>query len=143
MKNITEKLEQILDKKNIYKNEPMKKHTSFKIGGIADYYLKIQNQDELKAVLDLAKKENIPFYIVGNGTNLLVCDGGFRGFIIKLNMQNYIIEKKENFAYITVEAGMPLPMLAQIALENEFSGLECMAGIPGTIGGAVRMNAGA
>lgn len=143
MKEIAEKLEKIIDKKNIFENEPMKKHTSFKIGGVADYYVKVKTQDELKSVLRLAKEENIPYYIVGNGTNLLVRDGGFRGIIIKLEMQKYVIEKYENYAYIIAEAGVSLPLLSRVAMENGFSGIEGLAGVPGTLGGAVRMNAGA
>lgn len=143
MNNISEKLENIIDKKNIYKDELMSKHTSFRIGGKADYYLKIHNEDELKQILKLAKEENIPFQIVGNGTNILVLEGGIRGFVIKLELKGYTIEKKEKNIYITVGSGVSLAKLSQIALENGFTGLEEMSGIPGTIGGAIRMNAGA
>lgn len=143
MKDITEKLEKIVNKKNIYKNEPMSKHTSFKIGGKADYYVIIESEQELKSVLDFVKLEKIPFFILGNGTNLLIRDGGIRGVVIKLDLKEYVIGKQGNFAYITVGSGMALAQLAMIALENGLSGLECMIGIPGTIGGAIRMNAGA
>lgn len=143
MKDITEKLEKIIDKKYIYKDEPMSKHTSFKIGGVADYFIKVQTVQELRDVLKLAKIENIPFQLVGNGTNLLVLDEGIRGFVIKLELNKCEIEKKENFAYITAGSGITLAMLAFFAYENSLSGLEELAGIPGTIGGAIRMNAGA
>lgn len=143
MNDITESLEKIVDKKNIYKNEPMSKHTSFKIGGIADYYIKVENTEELKMLLYFAKTQDVPYLIVGNGTNLLVRESGIRGLVIKLELNHYVIEKKDDFAYITVGSGMPLARLAFVALENELSGLECMSGIPGTVGGAVRMNAGA
>ena len=143
MIEITDKLEKIVDKKNIYINEPMSKHTSFKIGGIADYFIKVHSIDELKDILEFSKKENIPFYIIGNGTNLLVRDGGIRGIVIKLEFNDYSIEKKDDFVCITVGSGMTLARLAYIAFENELSGIEQISGIPGTIGGAIRMNAGA
>lgn len=104
MENITEELEKIVAQKNIYPNEPMKKHTSFKIGGNADYFVKIESISELKAVLALAKEKNIPFQIVGNGSNLLVREGGIRGIVIQLGLKAYKIEKKEEFAHLTVES---------------------------------------
>lgn len=143
MEDITEKLEKIIEKKYIYKDEPMSKHTSFKIGGNADYFIKVQYAQELEQILEFAKNESIPFHIVGNGTNLLVRDGGIRGLVIKLEFYGCKVEKKEDNAYLTVGSGMTLAGLAFFALENEFSGLEELSGIPGTIGGAIRMNAGA
>lgn len=143
MKDITEKLERIVRKENILKHEPMSKHTSFKIGGTADYFVKVESVQELKELLNLAQKEEIAYRVVGNGTNLLVREGGIRGIVIKLELKECVIGKQEEFAYITVGAGLPLAQLALIALENGLSGLECMAGIPGTVGGAIRMNAGA
>lgn len=143
MDDISEKLEKIISKNNIYKDELMSKHTSLRIGGTADYYLKVHKKEELKQILELAKNENIPFQIVGNGTNILVLENGIRGFVIKLEFKDYVIEKEKNNVFITVGAGMPLAKLSFIALENGFSGLEEMSGIPGTIGGAIRMNAGA
>ncbi len=101
MDNITEELGKILDKKNIFVNEPMKKHTSFKIGGVADYYVEIQNFEELRNVLELAKKHEIAFQMIGNGTNLLVRDGGIRGLVVKLGLTDYEIKREENKAYIT------------------------------------------
>ena len=103
MIKITDKLEKIVDKRNIYVNEPMSKHTSFKIGGIADYFIKVQSIDELKDILEFSKKENIPFYIIGNGTNLLVLDSGIKGLVIR-----YVANKIEinadfdgkNFIYV-------------------------------------------
>lgn len=143
MNDISKMLEKIVGNDNFCIDEPMSKHTSFRIGGIADYYIKVQNESELKQILDLAKTKNIPFQIVGNGTNLLVKEGGIRGFVIKLEMKECSIGKQEDFAYVTVGSGLTLAKLSFIALEHELTGLECMAGIPGTIGGAVRMNAGA
>lgn len=99
---ITEKLEKIIKRENILKNEPMSRHTSFQIGGIADYFIKVESEEELRNVLKLAKLKKIPFYIVGNGTNLLVCEGGIRGFVIKLELKDYVIGKQKDFAYVTV-----------------------------------------
>ena len=141
--NIEKELLNIVQKDRILKDEPMKKHTSFKVGGLADYFLIIENEKELKQVLKLSKQNNIPLQLVGNGTNLLVTDKGIRGIVIKLNMQNYKIERTKDYALIIVEAGFPLCKLANIALKEELGSLEFLSGIPGTIGGAIRMNAGA
>lgn len=143
MIDVTEKLQRIIDKKDIYINEPMSKHTSFKIGGVADYYVKVSSEERLKELLELIILENIPYYIIGNGTNLLITEKGIRGIVIKLEFNDYIIGKQEEFAYITVGSGMTLAKLALIAYENGLSGLECLSGIPGTVGGAIKMNAGA
>ncbi len=143
MCDITEKLEKIIDKQNIFVQEPMKQHTSFKIGGVADYFINVQEPEQLRQLLNLAKQEKIPFQIVGNGTNLLVREGGIRGFIVKLDLKGYTIDRKEKEAIITCGCGMALSQLSFIALENSLTGLEAMAGIPGTLGGAIRMNAGA
>ena len=141
--NIEKELLNILQKDRILKDEPMKAHTSFKVGGSADYFLIIENEKELKQILKLAKQNNIPLQLVGNGTNLLVTDKGIRGIVIKLNMQNYKIERTKDYALITVEAGFPLCKLSNVALREELGNLEFLSGIPGTIGGAIRMNAGA
>lgn len=141
--NIEKELLNIVQKDRILKDEPMKKHTSFKVGGLADYFLIIENEKELKQVLKLSKQNNIPLQLVGNGTNLLVTDKGIRGIVIKLNIQNYKIERTKDYALIIVEAGFPLCKLANIALKEELGSLEFLSGIPGTIGGAIRMNAGA
>lgn len=141
--NFDKSLEQILNKEQILKNEPMKKHTSFRIGGNADYFLKIETQEELKQVLEVCKKFKKEIFIIGNGTNLLVTDKGFRGVIIKLELNNIELKQENNEFYITVETGYPLTKLSKFALDNELEGLEFACGIPGTIGGAIRMNAGA
>ena len=144
MINIYEKLQDGgIDKKNILKDEEMSKHTSFKIGGKADYFVKITSIDELKFILDFSSKNKIPITIVGNGTNLLVTDKGIRGIVIKLELKDFKIEKNKEEVFITVEAGFALSKIANIALKEEIEGLEFLAGIPGTVGGALRMNAGA
>lgn len=143
MINLEKELEQIVDKKNILKNEPMSKHTSFRIGGNADYFLIINSIDELKNVLYFAKTNNIQTTIIGNGTNLLVTEAGIRGIVLKLNLRDFKIKKEGNDVLITVQSGLSLASLANIALKEELEGLEFVSGIPGTIGGAIRMNAGA
>lgn len=143
MDRITQKLEAIFQKNNFYQKEPMSKHTSFKIGGVADYFGRVTSEAELKSVLELVKQEQLPFFILGNGTNLLVRDGGIRGIVLKMAQTDYTIEKKEKFAWLTAKAGISLAQLAFVAWENGLTGLESMAGIPGTLGGAIHMNAGA
>ena len=136
-------LQEIVNRNNILKNEPMSKHTSLKIGGIADYFVKIKSIDELKNVLEFANKNKVQTTIIGNGTNLLVRDGGIRGIVIKLELNSFKIKKTANEVLITVGSGMTLAALAAVALKEEITGLEFISGIPGTIGGAIRMNAGA
>lgn len=143
MTDIYIKLQECIDIKRILKDEPMSKHTSFKIGGNADYLIKVVSIEELKFLIGLAKENGIPTQIVGNGTNLLVLDKGIRGFVIKLELDNCIIDKTEKYTYITVGAGYLTSKLSQIALKESLEGLEFLTGIPGTIGGAIRMNAGA
>lgn len=140
---IKENLINILGKENVFENESMKKHTSFKIGGKADYFVYVDNEEKLKKLLEFIKKENIPNFIIGNGTNLLVTDKGFRGIIIKLNLKNIELQKQKEFAILKIEAGYPLSGLKKIAIENGLDNIEFLTGIPGTIGGAVKMNAGA
>ena len=143
MDELDKVLQDVINKKNIYKNEPMSKHTSFKIGGIADYFIKITSVEELKSLFKISKKYNMPITLVGNGTNLLVRDGGIRGFVVKIDMNNFKIKRTTKDIEITVESGMTLAALANVALKEEITGLEFLSGIPGTIGGALRMNAGA
>ena len=142
--NIKEILEKSkLNKENLYYDEPMVKHTSFKIGGPADAFIKVDNIEELKETLDLSKKNQIPLTIIGNGSNILVIDKGIRGITAKLNLKDIEIKNENNKQIIKVEAGVPVGLLAQKLLKEEITGFEELSGIPGTIGGAVIMNAGA
>lgn len=143
MLDIERQLQEIVKRNNVFKNEPMSKHTSLKIGGIADYFIKVKSIDELKDVLEFTNKNKIQTTIIGNGTNLLVKDGGIRGVVIKLELIEFKIKKTAKEVLITVGSGMTLAALAAVALKEEITGLEFLAGIPGTIGGAIRMNAGA
>ena len=143
MIDLDKQLQEIVYKNNILKNEPMSKHTSLKIGGNADYFVKIKSVEELKKVLELADENDVPVTIIGNGTNLLVKDGGIRGIVVKLNLNSFKIRKTSKEILITAESGMTLATLSNIAQKEEIEGLEFLSGIPGTIGGAKRMNAGA
>lgn len=143
---ITEKI----SKENVLVDEPMNKHTSFKIGGNADFFVKAKNEEEVKFILDLCNENSIPLTIVGNGSNLLVSDDGIRGIVLKINIDKVIIEKNINDeinnspkAVVTAGCGVPLGKLAFQLLNESISGFEFASGIPGTIGGAIRMNAGA
>ena len=121
----------------------MKQHTSFKIGGPADFFVILKNLEQLKKVKSFAIKNNIPFFIIGNGSNLLVRDKGIRGIVLKPNIQTIELNEKENLLYVEVGSGVPLPKLALEMSKKGYTGLEFAVGIPGTVGGAVRMNAGA
>lgn len=123
-------------------DEPMNIHTSFKIGGKADIFIGLKDVNDLIFILDLCKKESIPYYIMGNGTNLLVKDNGFRGIIIQFfKGYNNILLEENNI--ITVQSGVLLSSIANFALKNSLTGFEFASGIPGTLGGAICMNAGA
>lgn len=137
---IIEKQNLNIDRLKIYYNEQMSKHTSFKIGGPADCYIKIHNINDLEIALKFAEENKIPVTILGNGTNMLVSDKGIRGIVLKIDLKEIVIE---NTTYVKLGAGYKIAMLSNVFLENELTGFEELSGIPGTIGGAVKMNAGA
>ena len=132
-----------IDPSNILYNVDMKKYTTFKIGGAADCLIKIQKTEELEEILSFVKKENISFTIIGNGSNILVDDGGIRGIVLKIDIKKFNIQQIGNKIELNVGAGDKLTEVAQKLLRLEVSGFEELSGIPGTIGGAIRMNAGA
>ena len=141
---IVKSLENIISKDLIKTNEPMKNHTSFKIGGPAEIYIKITTIEELQKVLEFAKKENVKITILGNGSNVLVSDKGIKGIVIKTNLKDINIENKDSKnVEVTVSDAVPIGFLAQKFLKEEITGFEELSGIPGTIGGAILMNAGA
>ena len=141
---IAKSLENIISKDLITTNEPMKNHTSYKIGGPAEIYIKITSIEELQKVLEFAKKENIKITILGNGSNVLVSDKGIKGIVIKTNLKDINIENKDSKnVEVTVSDAVPIGFLAQKFLKEEITGFEELSGIPGTIGGAILMNAGA
>ena len=126
---------------NVRLHEPMKKHTTFRIGGPADYYLCHHSTEELQKILQICRENKLEFFILGNGSNLLVSDKGYRGVVIQLWKNFSDIETEDNT--ITVKAGTLLSKVAAEALEESLTGMEFASGIPGTMGGAVMMNAGA
>lgn len=156
-------LKKIVNPSNVFKDEDMKKHTSFKIGGTADFFVIAENIQEIEQIINFTNNNNIPLTIIGNGTNLLVKDNGIRGITLKINLKDIQIHTKnrveetiirnnkvaeqeatyENNAIVTVGAGVSLGFLAQKLMKQCISGFEFAAGIPGTIGGAITMNAGA
>ena len=131
----------IVGNEHVYTKEPMRKHTTFRIGGPADYYLIPHCQEEVGQIIAACREAGMPYYILGNGSNLLVGDRGYRGVIIQLfkNFDKLSVEG----TVLTAKAGVLLSRLARQALASDLTGLEFAAGIPGTLGGAVVMNAGA
>ncbi len=142
-KEILENLKNIISEDKIKQNEPMKKHTSFKIGGPAEFFIKISTIEELRNILKFCQINGITLTIVGNGSNLLVTDKGIKGIVIKLDLKQIEIKKLKERIEIIVDSGVQLGFLAQKLLKEEISGFEELSGVPGTIGGAIIMNAGA
>ncbi len=138
---IAEILRQIPGSGVITLNEPMARHTSFRIGGPADVFVKPHDTPGLIEILRCCRQMDVPVLVMGNGTNLIVRDKGIRGVVVQItdNMNAYSVDGEE----ITAEPGILLSRLSAIALEHELTGLEFAEGIPGTLGGAVAMNAGA
>lgn len=141
MKTIAECLKEILGEDGLLQREPMSQHTTFKTGGPADLFLMPKDPIQLKKAIAVLRHAEIPYYILGNGSNLLVGDAGFRGAIIQLysRMQNIEVCGEE----IRVECGALLSSVASEAAEASLEGFAFASGIPGTFGGAVVMNAGA
>lgn len=123
-------------------NEPMSKHTSFKIGGNADAYIKVNNLSKLSTILKECQDSNVDYMLLGNGSNLLVSDEGIRGAVLRLDGDFRKITLVDDTT-IFCGAGATLAYLCKFALNCGLSGLEFAWGIPGTVGGAVFMNAGA
>lgn len=132
-------MENLLKNINMLYNEPLAGHTSFKIGGLADMLYMPKDINELSRIYKHFKDSNI--LILGGGCNILVRDDGFRGIVFKL--KDALTDFSVNDNIIDIMSGVSLSKLANIALENSLTGLEPIAGIPGTIGGAIFMNAGA
>ena len=134
-------IEKIVSKEKIYENELMSNYTSFKIGGPAEYLIKVQTPEELKEILKIIKKQEIPLTIIGNGSNILVSDNGIKGIVLKIEINTF--ELNTQTAKLRIGSGVKLGFIAQKCLKSEIAGFEFASGIPGTIGGAIRMNAGA
>ena len=139
--NKYDKLEEIVGKDKVKYNEKMSKYTTMKVGGPCDCIVFPDEISKIKEVIDFCKNENITFFVIGNGSNLLVKDEGIHGVVIKLGHRFGKIEIDGE--YILAYAGATMPTLSQLAKKNSLKGLEFACGIPGTIGGGVKMNAGA
>ncbi|MGF0040108.1 UDP-N-acetylmuramate dehydrogenase [Peptoniphilaceae bacterium SGI.131] len=132
-------------KKEIYGqafiDEPMKNHTSFRVGGPADLLVKISSEDQLARLVKYCNVNNIPFMVKGNGSNMLVRDGGIRGVVVEMSKSFSKIDI-EGFK-VEAQAGALLSTLAKATFKQELTGMEAVSGIPASVGGAVAMNAGA
>ena len=139
--NLYEELCAIAGEENVLRDEPMSRHTTFRIGGPADYFVTPSEAGQIGKITDLCRRQGVDHYIIGNGSNLLVGDRGYRGVIIQVfkNMNAVRVEG----SVIRAQAGALLSKVAAAACEAELEGFEFASGIPGTLGGAVRMNAGA
>ena len=146
-KNFLEKLKLILDTDEIFLDEMMNKHTTFKLGGPAKFFIKPKTINKIIKVLQLCKEYSINYFILGNGSNLLVSDTGYDGVVInihEINFSDFKVEKvDDNNSKIIVGAGMLMRTLAQKLCLLSLSGLEDIIDIPGTIGGGIIMNASA
>ena len=138
---IYSKLTNDLQNSKVFLDEPMSKHTSFKIGGNADIFIKAQTVEDIKYILNFVDKNGVPLTVIGNGSNLLVKDNGIRGIVLQTAINEIDIDKQNQI--VKVGNGVKLGELSAILEKNELTGFEFASGIPGSIGGAVRMNAGA
>ncbi len=135
------KLIKIIDETRVLIDEPMKRHTTFRVGGCADFFVMTRSAKEIQDVLSLCEQENMPYYILGNGSNLLVSDKGYRGLILQIFKEMNQIEVQGTT--VKAQAGALLSKIGAAAYEAGLTGFEFASGIPGTVGGAVVMNAGA
>ena len=144
LSRIIEKANLGIPEDRILYGEPMGKYTSFKIGGPAECLIKIKSTEELKKVLELASKNNIPITVIGNGSNVLVLDEGISGITLMIKIEGVSFQTLDDEKFIVkVGAGEKIAKVGRMFLNNSFTGFEEISGIPGSMGGAVRMNAGA
>jgi UDP-N-acetylmuramate dehydrogenase len=141
MIKITDALMNICGRENVYRDEPMMKHTSFRIGGPADWFVSPETTGALSETIQFLKAGSVPYFILGNGSNLLVSDDGYRGVVIQIgkNMSDIVVSGTN----VRAEAGALLSTVASRAAAASLTGMEFAGGIPGSIGGACVMNAGA
>jgi UDP-N-acetylmuramate dehydrogenase len=138
---IVTRLKNIVGDENVRLDEPMKNHTTFKIGGAAQAFVTPQTAFQIQEIIDLGRSQSVPVHIVGNGSNLLVADEGVEGIVVSIGSRFAACEIDGET--INVQSGMSLIKLASIAADAGLSGLEFASGIPGNLGGAIYMNAGA
>jgi len=137
MSDVTIELKNIFSER-LKENEPLSKHTTWRIGGPACWFVEAKNPDEIQSAVQIAETAGVKYLILGGGSNVLVSDDGFEGLVIHPSLREIKVEGN----FLTAEAGVPVSLVSRAALENNFSGLEWMITLPGTIGGAVRGNAG-
>lgn len=132
---------ELLGEERVLTDEPMNRHTTFRIGGPADYFLLPESREDIRGIIKICKEEGLPYFVLGNGSNLLVSDEGYRGVIIQMfkNLNKVTVEG----TCIRAESGALLSSVAAAAKNASLAGFEFAGGIPGTLGGAVVMNAGA
>ena len=140
-KTVIQQLKDTCPHMTVLSDEPMKLHTSFKIGGNADVFVSVKNEDEVIRTLEVFKSLDIKYTVIGNGSNLLVSDEGIDGAVLCLGKEFSSVECEGNI--IRASAGTLLSKIASVALENSLTGFEFASGIPGSLGGALVMNAGA
>ena len=140
-KSFLNEIEAFADKGALIMGEPLCNHTTFRVGGAADAFLSVSNEEQLQKAVLLCKEYNVPFLVLGNGSNLLVSDDGYRGLVILIGKD--MADIRVEGCRITALAGAPLASVAQTAAKHSLGGMEFASGIPGTIGGAIVMNAGA
>ena len=134
---------EFIPKENIKLDEPMSKHTSFKTGGNAEFYLLINTENQIKRLLNYSKENDIDLYIIGNGSNLLVSDKGIKGIVARITFDDLAITENQGDIIVEAGAGIKVMALAQLLKNKGITGFEELSGFPGTIGGANYMNAGA
>jgi len=127
---------------NLQENVSLASHTTFRIGGAARYFVVVKNNEELIAAIEYAKNNSLPFFVLGGGSNLLVCDEGYEGLIIKCQMTNFQCQKEEDKLKVECGSGVALGKIIMETTKLGYSGAEWGFGIPGTIGGAICGNAG-
>lgn len=138
---VIQALRKFVPEENICLHESMASHTTFRIGGLADCFVQLENTEQLIKVQKYLSQVGMPFFILGNGSNLLVSDAGFRGVILQIGPKMSKVTVEGNV--IVAQAGASMAQIARTAMEHELAGMEFASGIPGTIGGGVVMNAGA
>ena len=136
-----DKLNNVIGKDSILIDEPMSRHTTFRVGGPADFFVTPKAKEEVRDVIRICKEAGMPYYIIGNGSNLLVSDAGYRGVIVQIYKEMNEVSVEGDL--VKAQAGALLSGIAAKALAAELTGFEFASGIPGTIGGACVMNAGA
>lgn len=140
-KDIMSEIRNVISEERVHLDEPMKLHTSFRIGGPAALLLEVSSVDEIRKLINLFKENDVKYFIMGNGSNLLVSDNGYSGIVVKIADTFNDVKIEGN--YVKVQAGVLLSTLSKEIAREELIGFEFASGIPGTVGGAISMNAGA